>query len=554
MRFGSYEVESCIATGESSTVYRATGPLGTVAVKVLHPNYATDPVVAERFIAYAQTLSAVSDPGVVRIFDIIREEHESQPIVGIVMEHLTGGSFAERQDLDTGSVLKALLRTLSTLHAAGIVHRDIRPSHIVFGADERPRLVDFTGASVRDLAGLSRSTVHTARREYADPYAWGHGVASPSQDLYSIGAVIGERVSGDSFLASVVRAMTGAPHERPRSADEALGWLEAGAGILGNRVTECLYCGTILPVDAVMCLECGREPPIIRHDPNGEFIALRKVSEEQSVLGPFLRTLKLLSVDPDPHFHLILGDSRMYSREERRRGYEMPVRIADSIALESVAPLIALLTSPAPDRIHIERYPMSRLKKVKRGPLITLAYRDASAPVGVEALRRASARYQSAGRTYAGSGGAADGLRSQFLHAVGVAAGRMGDIDPSRLDLLIDRFERLFDRYEAVRVSVESSDLHAAYADIERQSLSGSAPSATSRAVFAEHAKALSRLAAIESAISRAGLALRGMTRDTAAAVLSKVADLLTRATAEGADGGGAHSGSVGASRGSGIK
>lgn len=535
MKLGSYEIGARIATGESSTVYRATGSLGSVAVKVLHPNYATDPVVAERFVAYAQTLAGITDLGVVRIFDIFREERDGQPVVGVVMEHLTGGSLAERVDVDPRRLLEALLRTLSTLHSAGIVHRDIRPSHIVFGAEGHPRLIDFTGASVRDLAGLSRSTVHTARRDYADPHAWGRGVASPSQDLYSVGAVVGELLSGDGYLASVVRAMTGEPHERPRSADEILGWLNAGAGILASRVTECLYCGTILPADAVMCLECGHEPPIIRHDSNGEFLALRKVSEEQSVLGPFLRILRLLSADSDPQFNLILGDSRMYSREERRRGYEMPVRIADSIASESVAPLIRLLTSPAPDRIHVERYPMSRLRKVKRGPLITLAYRHASVPVGVEALRRAAARLCSCDENGNSPAEWPGGIRSQFLHAVGIATGRMGDVDSNRLDLLIDRFERLFERYEAVREAVESADLHSAYADIERRSLSGREPTDAGHAVFAEHAKALRRVAAIESTVSKVSLMLENVSRDSAAEVLAHVSDRLEQARADDA-------------------
>lgn len=576
MTLDRYTFDDTISVGESSTIYRARGPVGPVAIKVLHPSFAADPVVSERFIAYAQSIAAIHDPGVVRIFDVIRQsvaEANGEPRVALVMELLEGGTLEGREDVDPADLLRRLVESLSVIHAAGIVHRDISPSHIAFGRDGLPRLIDFAGASVRDLAGLSRSTVHTTRREYADPHAWGMGASTPSQDLYSLGAVVHELLFGSppapragglrtartqpasspesrrrgggrySYLASIVQAMVGEPHLRPRSAEEVRSWLDAGSGILQERVGECLYCGAIMPRDAVLCLECGQEPPSIRKDPYGEYIALRKLSEEQGVLGPFLRTLRLLAVEPEPQFNLILGDARLYSREERQRGTELPVRIADSIATESVAPLISLLTSPAPDRIHVERYPMSRLRKVKRGPLISLRYRDAPPAVGIAALRRAAKRAATADRpgAPATAGRPSTGtasrqpsrgreLRARFLHAVGIATRRLGSVSDDRIDSLISASERVFARYEQTLHAVESADLHAAYADIERAALADERADRESRAIFGEYSAAVRRLTAIESAVSRASLQLESVTRDRASAVFSEVAAILSEA------------------------
>lgn len=143
-RFGRYEVHDVIGAGGFATVYRATDPNldATVAIKVLADNRSHDPEIRRRFRNEAVLLRRVQTEGHVRgiieVFDI-DETEDGRPF--FVMGWADQGTLRERADgrsfsiADVEPVVDALAETLTALHEAGVVHRDLTPSNILLRTD-----------------------------------------------------------------------------------------------------------------------------------------------------------------------------------------------------------------------------------------------------------------------------------------------------------------------------------------------------------------------------------------------------------------------------------
>jgi len=160
-QLGKYTLHEELGRGGFATVYRAThGTLGTeAAVKVLSPSLAADEKARQRFIQEAQTASALEHPHIVRILDL--DENADQ--VFIAMEYLPGGDLKQRIEkqgaLGEGEalgILRQVAEALDYAHVRGVVHRDVKPSNILFdqkGAARVPR---------KASPGASRDTVRAA--------------------------------------------------------------------------------------------------------------------------------------------------------------------------------------------------------------------------------------------------------------------------------------------------------------------------------------------------------------------------------------------------------
>ena len=482
-----------LAVGDTAEVFRATDGRYEYAVKVLHAHLANDPIVRSRFQREAETLAGISHPNVVRVHGTT--EHDGRP--GLVMELLTGGSIrGKRMAVQRAAdLLRDLCDALAHLHAKGIVHRDIRPSHILFSAEGSPKLTDFGMASIRDLSGLTRSTVFASNLSYVDPYTWGRSRPQPTHDLYSLGAVFYELLSGSPppsalfgngseasraremsafreksghVVTDVICGMLDRPGRRPRSAREVIDWIDAGR-VSGLRdIAECIHCGAAMPREAAICLECGKVPLDIVEDPYGCFLLLRKISEEREVLSPFLRKLQILSAVPIEQPRLLIGNTRLYSRSERRSGFRLPARIADSIAAESVDALIAALVGDSGRKIRIEARPITRSSYRRSGPLIRLRYGRIVAPAAAAALRSLVARRDAQTQQEEPS---AD-LRREIANAIGIAVRRVsengGAIEPTDVEALGQALYRAADRLDQTEGYLQSVNLQEAYAALER--------------------------------------------------------------------------------------
>ena len=118
-----------------------------VAVKLLSDNLASDPDYVRRFNREARTAARLSHPNLVKVYDF---EPEGRPAV--IMEYVEGGTLedADRDAVDVEALASQLLGALEHIHAAGIVHRDVKPANVLIAADGRAMLTDFGIAQHED--------------------------------------------------------------------------------------------------------------------------------------------------------------------------------------------------------------------------------------------------------------------------------------------------------------------------------------------------------------------------------------------------------------------
>ena len=196
---GRYELGSPLGRGGMASVYAGTDRRlqREVAVKLLHPDMAARPDVRRRFEAEARAAAGLAHPTVVAVFDT--GEHDGVPY--IVMERLPGGTLAEllgagplapeRVKRIAGDVLGAL----GTAHAAGIVHRDVKPGNILICDDGSAKVADF-GIATRVDADPTSAGHLIGTPAYLAPERLEGGAASPRSDLYSLGVVLYEALAG----------------------------------------------------------------------------------------------------------------------------------------------------------------------------------------------------------------------------------------------------------------------------------------------------------------------------------------------------------------------
>ncbi|HET6963481.1 MAG TPA: protein kinase [Acidimicrobiales bacterium] len=221
---GRYRMGARLGAGGMAEVFRAEDArLGRdVAVKVLRPELATDPVFRDRFEGEARAAARLSHRNVVAVYDVGEGPH-GRPF--IVMELVAGGGLAER--LRSGPLSEAeavhvgleVLAALEAAHAAGIVHRDIKPGNILFSPDGSAKVADFgiakalvPDAGTSDLTATSK-VIGTPR--YLPPERVEGRPATVESDLWGVGVVLHEALAGaypfpgDTPLAAVVAAQRG---------------------------------------------------------------------------------------------------------------------------------------------------------------------------------------------------------------------------------------------------------------------------------------------------------------------------------------------------------
>lgn len=195
-----YRVTEKIGSGGMADVYKAVDEvLGrTVAVKVLHPRYATEPNFVARFRQEAQAAANLSHPNIVNMYDWGREGETYY----IVMEYVNGTDLkslvSERGPLDPTKAAEygaQVCAALSVAHGYDVIHRDIKPHNIVLTPDGTIKVMDFgiarAGNSTMTQTGSVLGTAQYISPEQAQGKALG-----PASDLYSLGVTLYELVTG----------------------------------------------------------------------------------------------------------------------------------------------------------------------------------------------------------------------------------------------------------------------------------------------------------------------------------------------------------------------
>jgi serine/threonine protein kinase len=182
-------------------VYRATDTklARTVAVKVILDTHALEEHFLERFLREARMVASLEHPNILPVYDF----GEENGVPFLVMPYLPGGSLRERLKagpvplLLASSWIAQLADALDAAHAAGVLHRDVKPANVLLGKDDRLFLADFGIAKMLESqTGLTATGVVVGTPIYMAPeQAQGHP-ASPATDRYALAVVAFEILAG----------------------------------------------------------------------------------------------------------------------------------------------------------------------------------------------------------------------------------------------------------------------------------------------------------------------------------------------------------------------
>jgi serine/threonine protein kinase len=264
-----YRLERLLGRGGMASVWRASDRVleRPVAVKIIADTIASDREFRARFRREARIAASLSHPNLIGIYDYA--DGAERPY--LVMEYVAGDNLAQRLstngEIDAELLGRQLLGALAHIHAAGIVHRDVKSQNILIAPDGSTRLIDFGIALPADATALTSTGNLLGTARYIAPEVMHGERATERSDLYSCGVVLRDCMGSDppdNLSALVDRLCAADPLDRPASAGEALARLERTV-VVPDQPTEAYEPTEVfVPMD-----EIEPTPTAAHHRPHG---------------------------------------------------------------------------------------------------------------------------------------------------------------------------------------------------------------------------------------------------------------------------------------------
>jgi DNA-binding NarL/FixJ family response regulator len=226
-----YQLSNRIAVGGMGEVWEASDRVigRTVAIKILRDEYVGAPGFLERFRAEARHAALVNHEGIARVYDYGEDQNTAFLVMELVPGEALSAVLQREGPLAPDRVLDIVAQTASALHAAhaaGLVHRDIKPGNLLLTPEGRVKITDFGIARLADQVPLTQAGQVMGTAQYISPEQVTGRPATPATDIYSLGVVAYEALAGrlpfggESQFAIALAQVNDTPPDLPKHVPE----------------------------------------------------------------------------------------------------------------------------------------------------------------------------------------------------------------------------------------------------------------------------------------------------------------------------------------------
>ncbi len=345
----------------------------------LLPEIAADESLRRRYVYEAERLAALEVPGLARVLEIGPQPDPRDPAAEPPWR-LREAPVGESLDrwlrarapvpVDQAMALVAeLADVIHGVHEHGAVLRDLEPRAVVLGEDGRVWVTDVGLARVDILSTRSASSLILESSPYAAPEHLRTTVVDPRADVYTLGVILWQALTGTlpfgdgpallrehhplpplaelcshppPGLAELLdRCLAEGPEQRVASARDVAEALRGAKvpSVAGLERITCQACGEPLRPGLRLCLRCGREAVEFRHMDGGErgnyALLLTRAKEDEEFVSELHHQLEVLAEQAPDNLNFVIGDARMYSKEERSARIELPACLFRDLSHET---------------------------------------------------------------------------------------------------------------------------------------------------------------------------------------------------------------------------